>query len=54
MDKKWRQSIFQPLPLDGRYFLTSLLIADAELSLLNCFFFYNIVYVCVLIHAYLQ
>ena len=22
MDKKWRQSIFQLLPLDGRYLLT--------------------------------
>ena len=22
MDKKWRKSIFQHLPLDGRYFLT--------------------------------
>ena len=32
MDKKWRQSIFQLLPLDGRYFLTVAL----KSSLIEC------------------
>ena len=33
MDKKWRQSIFQLLPLDGRYSLTVALKAYTDISL---------------------